>query len=168
MGLNITRTISYRAHQVPFRYDNSAIQNSQIILIGDAAGLTDPLTGEGIYYALKSGLIAAESINDYFQGKTSDQPDFEQRINREIMPDLIAVDQLQQLFFRMLKYFHNQINTNERLWNAFVKVLEGEKEYQSFINIFGHFKVLFPLIYSIAKRLQDSKIKNFKEIKISG
>ncbi len=38
------------------------------ILVGDAAGHVDPVTGEGIYYALKSAEFAAEAIigNDLF------------------------------------------------------------------------------------------------------
>jgi len=31
-------------------------------LVGDAAGLVDPITGEGIYYAFKSGQLQAEAI----------------------------------------------------------------------------------------------------------
>jgi hypothetical protein len=30
--------------------------------VGDAAYLLDPLTGEGIYYAVRSGMLAAEVI----------------------------------------------------------------------------------------------------------
>lgn len=33
-----------------------------VYFVGDAAGLVEPLTGEGIYYALQSGKYAAESI----------------------------------------------------------------------------------------------------------
>lgn len=33
-----------------------------VILIGDAAGYADPITGEGLYFALKSGTVAAETI----------------------------------------------------------------------------------------------------------
>ena len=32
------------------------------LLIGDSAGFIDPITGEGLYYALHSGILAAESI----------------------------------------------------------------------------------------------------------
>ncbi|OHD65136.1 MAG: hypothetical protein A2176_00375 [Spirochaetes bacterium RBG_13_51_14] len=32
------------------------------ILVGDAAGHTEPLLGEGIYYAMKSGQLAAQAI----------------------------------------------------------------------------------------------------------
>jgi len=34
----------------------------RVLLVGDAAGLAEPLLGEGIYYALKSGRLAAASI----------------------------------------------------------------------------------------------------------
>jgi geranylgeranyl reductase family protein len=33
-------------------------------LVGDAAGLVDPITGEGIYYALRSAALLAESLPD--------------------------------------------------------------------------------------------------------
>ena len=42
---------------------------NKIFLIGDAAGLADPLTGEGLYYALKSAKYLAESIS-----RAPDQP----------------------------------------------------------------------------------------------
>jgi len=39
------------------------VPNSRrILLIGDAAGLAEPLLGEGIYFAIRSGQIAAQSI----------------------------------------------------------------------------------------------------------
>ncbi|WZL73143.1 geranylgeranyl reductase family protein [Clostridiaceae bacterium 35-E11] len=38
------------------------IKQNNIILIGDAASFVDPLTGEGIYYAIRSGKIAAQQI----------------------------------------------------------------------------------------------------------
>lgn len=45
------------------------VQKGNILLAGDAAGLVDSFTGEGIYYAIQSGSLAAEKI---IQGKTSE------------------------------------------------------------------------------------------------
>ncbi len=43
------------------------IADDRILLVGDAAGLLNQLSGEGIYYAMKSGQLAgrilAESID---------------------------------------------------------------------------------------------------------
>ena len=36
--------------------------NGRILLVGDAAGFTDPITAEGISYAIESGRYAAEAI----------------------------------------------------------------------------------------------------------
>ena len=33
------------------------------LLVGDAARVSEPVTGEGIYFAMRSGLLAAESID---------------------------------------------------------------------------------------------------------
>ena len=33
------------------------------LLVGDAARVTEPVTGEGVYFALKSGILAADAIN---------------------------------------------------------------------------------------------------------
>jgi geranylgeranyl diphosphate/geranylgeranyl-bacteriochlorophyllide a reductase len=38
------------------------LEGSGWALAGDAAGLTDPITGEGLYFALRSGELLAESI----------------------------------------------------------------------------------------------------------
>jgi geranylgeranyl reductase family protein len=37
-----------------------------VLLLGDAAGLADPLTGEGIYYAHKSAALASQAIRECF------------------------------------------------------------------------------------------------------
>lgn len=49
-------------------------------LIGDAAGLIDPFTGEGIYYALLSGKMASEAI---ITGRPP-RPEYERRMKRHI------------------------------------------------------------------------------------
>ena len=38
-----------------------------ILLVGDAARVNEPVTGEGIYFALKSGALAADSVDAAFQ-----------------------------------------------------------------------------------------------------
>jgi flavin-dependent dehydrogenase len=38
-----------------------------VLLVGDAARVNEPVTGEGIYFALKSGALAAQTIDQAFQ-----------------------------------------------------------------------------------------------------
>lgn len=39
----------------------------RLLLVGDAAQVVEPVTGEGVYFALRSGLIAAETIEESFR-----------------------------------------------------------------------------------------------------
>jgi geranylgeranyl reductase family protein len=43
--------------------------DENVLLIGDAARVVEPFTGEGIYYALRSGELAAEAIAKIIRGK---------------------------------------------------------------------------------------------------
>jgi geranylgeranyl reductase family protein len=47
----------------PRTWKENRISGTGWALIGDAAGLVDPITGEGIYYAFKSAQILAETID---------------------------------------------------------------------------------------------------------
>jgi menaquinone-9 beta-reductase len=42
--------------------------NRNLLFVGDAARVVEPFTGEGIYYALRSGELAAEAIVKTFRG----------------------------------------------------------------------------------------------------
>ncbi|HEY4760414.1 MAG TPA: NAD(P)/FAD-dependent oxidoreductase [Thermoguttaceae bacterium] len=51
-----------KGHHIPFGHYKKIPGKNNAILCGDAAGLVDPITGEGIAFALQSGKYAAEAI----------------------------------------------------------------------------------------------------------
>ena len=53
---------SQKGHPLPVYTRREPISTSRTLLVGDAAGLVDPFTGEGIRFAIKSGQLAAEAI----------------------------------------------------------------------------------------------------------
>jgi geranylgeranyl reductase family protein len=53
-----------RGHRLPMRRLGTAPANGRVLLVGDAAGLVDPLSGDGIYEAFVSAELAAEAILD--------------------------------------------------------------------------------------------------------
>ncbi|GAA4531271.1 MULTISPECIES: NAD(P)/FAD-dependent oxidoreductase [Nonomuraea] len=53
-----------RAHHLPLSTGRPAPGAGRVLLAGDAASLINPLTGEGIYYALLSGRLAGEAASD--------------------------------------------------------------------------------------------------------
>ncbi|WP_440067208.1 NAD(P)/FAD-dependent oxidoreductase [Streptosporangium sp. OZ121] len=50
-----------RAHHLPLSPGRPRPGSGRVLLAGDAAGLINPLTGEGIFYALLSGRLAGEA-----------------------------------------------------------------------------------------------------------
>ncbi|PID56691.1 geranylgeranyl reductase [candidate division KSB3 bacterium] len=54
--------VRIRGHYLPFQRYRKTPGTRSILLTGDAAGLVDPLTGEGIAFAMQSGRFAAEAI----------------------------------------------------------------------------------------------------------
>jgi len=52
---------SLRAHHLPFSPSRPLAGRGRVLLCGDAACMVNPLSGEGIYYALASGRLAARA-----------------------------------------------------------------------------------------------------------
>ncbi|MGH8887018.1 MAG: NAD(P)/FAD-dependent oxidoreductase [Egibacteraceae bacterium] len=53
-----------RAHHLPMSSGRPCPYRGRVLLAGDAAALVNPLTGEGIFYALLSGRLAAQAALD--------------------------------------------------------------------------------------------------------
>ena len=68
-----------------FSHDNA-------FLIGDAAGLVDPVSGEGIHYAIRSGKIIADVILKDHNNLLKERSDhiFNNSIKKDIIPDLMV------------------------------------------------------------------------------
>jgi geranylgeranyl reductase family protein len=56
------RLESVRGHRLPMRTLGTPAGRGHVLLVGDAAGLVDPLSGDGIYEAFVSARLAAEAI----------------------------------------------------------------------------------------------------------
>jgi flavin-dependent dehydrogenase len=64
------------------------------MLLGDAAGLVDPITREGIFFALQSAELAADAI------ERSHVHDYAARVQAQIVPELAEAARLKAGFFR--------------------------------------------------------------------
>lgn len=146
LGLDASREISLKAHNIPYRLSKGNFSKGNILLVGDAAGLTDPLTGEGIYYAIRSSQIAAKSVKEYFSGEKACLDSYSDRINREIMSELLTVIPILNIFHAIPLRIHNYLRNSDRAWDAFIRVLRGEKLYSSFPDSLGRYKFLWGAI----------------------
>jgi menaquinone-9 beta-reductase len=62
LGPNARATEPVRAWPIPTRYEPARLAHGRVLFVGDAAGVVDPMTGEGIAQALETGALAAEAV----------------------------------------------------------------------------------------------------------
>ena len=62
LGERAHPTEPVRAWPIPTRYEPSRLANGRVLFVGDAAGVVDPMTGEGIAQALETGTLAADAV----------------------------------------------------------------------------------------------------------
>ncbi|MFI5709258.1 FAD-dependent monooxygenase [Kribbella sp. NPDC051620] len=53
--------VDWRGHHLPLASWAWRPQGGRVMLVGDAAGLVNPMTGEGIYYAIATGMLAGRA-----------------------------------------------------------------------------------------------------------
>jgi geranylgeranyl reductase family protein len=75
----------------------------RVFLVGDAAGLVDPLMGEGIYYAIVSGQAAARAIRESTPSASTTKAGFE-RLMQPIARDLASAFRTTRMFYRNLRW----------------------------------------------------------------
>ncbi len=63
-GLDKTTTLRHEGAPIPLRPLKCWDNGRDVVLAGDAAGVVAPASGEGIYYAMYGGQLAAEAVNE--------------------------------------------------------------------------------------------------------
>jgi len=99
------------------------------LLVGDAAFLVDPLLGEGIYYALKSGEIAATAISGFLQGEGS-LASYNGLIKNEIYSEFEYAGKIARFFYTVPGVSYSLLERNPRIIETILKLAKGDKNYQ--------------------------------------
>ncbi len=97
VNLDLSETTAMR---IPLKGPISQTVKNHIVLVGDAAGFVSPCTGEGIYYAIRSGQIAAETIADLLEGKVSSLRTYESRWKKKMGKEFDVGNFLANLLFK--------------------------------------------------------------------
>jgi geranylgeranyl reductase len=99
------------------------------LLAGDAAGFVSPFEGEGIYYARRSGEIAAEVVSGAISGRNTPE-DYEKRWKKEFDFSILAGLSLLLSNEMVLEAFVREIRDNERFNKLVEDILTKENKFQ--------------------------------------
>ena len=75
-----------KGHPIPLGDGARTLHVGRALLAGDAAGLADPFLGEGIYYAIRSGQLAAQALHKSLETGI-DLSSYILAVNEEIIAD---------------------------------------------------------------------------------
>ena len=119
LGLTGYEAVQDTGHLTRCRSDSSPLRKDRVIVAGDAAGLLDPWTREGISFALRSGTLAGE------YAAKGDLDGYVAAVNATLAPDMSAGRTLLAAFTRHAGTIHRGLSTPKG-WRAFVKLCRSE------------------------------------------
>jgi len=110
---------SMRLHPIPCRPDRrNRYADERGLVVGDGTGLVDPVTGEGIFYALKSARIAAITIDMHLKHRQHLSHHYNHQIKIDIESEILRADILARILYSfptlsnwILKRYGDKIGT---------------------------------------------------------
>src|SRR6185437_16733553 len=76
-GLAPDQLTDLRGHRLPLRRRGTPIAGERSLLVGDAAGLIDPVSGDGMYECFVSARLAADAVEAFVAGKAASLAPYE-------------------------------------------------------------------------------------------
>ena len=134
IGLGIPRSIARHGFAIPVSPRTDGLARPRVLLVGDAAGLADPVTAEGISNAWRSGELAAQAICRGALKSPHCEALYEKMVAEELLPELQAAARLAKLLYgsprlRTLAFrFYGQ-----RLIDAVADIFAGTKTYHELL-----------------------------------
>ena len=145
-GIDPDRLESLRGHHLPMLRHGSVLAADGSALIGDAAGLIDPLSGEGILAAISSGAAVAPVAHGYLRGERDSLRDYQSKVERELLPEIAISKGLMEVFYLYPPPFIWALQRSSRVWNHCAKLIRGDETYSDVVRTGGPFQhIVHPL-----------------------
>lgn len=118
LGLDVTRGSNLGGHLTRVRTDSSPLRRGRVLVAGDAAGLLEPWTREGISFALRSGALAGAAA-------ASDPSGYPGQVSAALGPELAAGRRALTAFRRHPRAVHEVLRSAPGMWPRFVDLVRG-------------------------------------------
>jgi geranylgeranyl reductase family protein len=124
-GIGLGDLEELRGYRLPLRSPRSTLARGRTLVVGDAAGLIDPLSGDGMYEAFVSARFAADSVLDLLAGRIETLEPYGTGLGRSLATHLwaswglkVALDRFPRTTFALAK--------TGLVWGAIERVVRGE------------------------------------------
>jgi geranylgeranyl reductase family protein len=116
-------------HLTRCRRDGSPLFRGSVLVAGDAAGLLEPCTREGISFALRSGTLAGRAAAGLAGGHPAAADGYRDAVEGELGAEMRAGRVFRAALRRRPWAFHLALCTIPAAWSSFVKLATGGSSY---------------------------------------
>ncbi len=118
-------TMHFHAHPLPIWSGREPVStpDGRILLAGDAAGLINPLFGDGILHAVKSGRLAAQTV------ATGEAAAYTRRVHAEFGPNFDAALKLARVFYQWTGLIYKHGVKRPGATRSAARLLAGEAPF---------------------------------------
>ncbi|MDQ1512650.1 MAG: hypothetical protein QOC59_492 [Microbacteriaceae bacterium] len=135
LGLGDRPVLRSSGHLTQWRTPGSPVVRGRVLVAGDAAGLLEPWTREGISFALRSGRLAGRAAAAWGSEGAAALAGYAAAVARELEPEQRAGALLLAVFERVPLLVHLLVTRTGRGASTFVRFSRGTLRLAS---LFGH------------------------------
>ena len=137
LGLAAFERAQDSGHLTRCRSDASPLRRGRVLVTGDAAGLLEPWTREGISFALRSGALAGVAAAQASACPGHGHVDqalarYEAALAQDLIPEMAAGRRLLAAFSRHPGAFHTGLSTAKG-WRIFTRFCRSETTWQELV-----------------------------------
>ena len=118
LGLDLATAVHDGGHQTKVRAPGSPLRKGSVLVAGDAAGLLEPWTREGISFALRSGLLAGRAA-------AGDVSTYEGAVEAQLGTEVAAGRRALASFTKHPGTVHTVMRHLPPMWPLFVDLVSG-------------------------------------------
>jgi geranylgeranyl reductase family protein len=131
VGLGSVSPETFSGHLTRCRAAGSPLRRDRVLVAGDAAGLLEPWTREGISFALRSGALAgqaaaAAALAPDEASATAELSAYADRVIEQLSPEMAAGRLFLRAFERNRQVFHGFLASVPGGWRLFTRLVAGE------------------------------------------
>jgi geranylgeranyl reductase family protein len=119
LGLDVRSAVHDGGHLTRVRTTTSPLRRGSVLVAGDAAGLLEPWTREGISYALRSGAIAGRAA-------ATEPSSYDEAVIAALGPEMAAGRRARAAFTNHPGTVHSVFRYLPGMWDLFVRLVSGE------------------------------------------
>jgi len=146
-------SVKPKGYFLPMYSLENSFSHGNILFAGDAAHLVDPVTGEGIYQAIKSGSMVARALSeadDYNAGYR-----YNRLIKKNMLPELRRAFFLSKMIYTFPSVSLRAFRLNPDIGRAYAEIISGKGTYRDLLgpSIMGAWKILKVIVQQLGYKL---------------